>query len=384
MTEFDLVLDECIDSMRRGHSVEQCLALHPEHAAQLEPLLRAAEATRTAYSFQPSETAMRRARAHLEKALLESSDRRRESTLRSVFGGLLRPRPMPVAAIASLAVIALTALLLVWPTLTSPTGLSPDTPPTTEPPAGNGERLPPVDPGDGPGVPDPPEPSDQAMTVVAAHEDGNFIFYLSDEPNHIGDFETLAVTISTVMLKPQEDDPWITFDVTQQSADLVQLQGDRSLELWRGNVPEGTYTNVFLYIEHVEGILAATGEAITLGLPSSRLHLNLTFDVVSGALTEFVFDITVRRAGPPGTTNYLLLPQVSASGTGRNIERVELPHYLTHEAQGQPDNTQEPQDRPSENRRRTEPPGNPVTDHVIAGTGLTSAIIPRFSWHLPS
>ena len=48
MAEFDQVLDECIDRLLRGESLEDCLKDYPEHAEQLGPLLRTAAVAREA------------------------------------------------------------------------------------------------------------------------------------------------------------------------------------------------------------------------------------------------------------------------------------------------------------------------------------------------
>ncbi len=40
--DFDSALDRCLDALITGESIESCLALFPEHAAELEPLLLAA------------------------------------------------------------------------------------------------------------------------------------------------------------------------------------------------------------------------------------------------------------------------------------------------------------------------------------------------------
>ena len=42
--QFDHLLNECIDRLLRGESLEQCLQRYPEHAVRLEPLLRVAQA----------------------------------------------------------------------------------------------------------------------------------------------------------------------------------------------------------------------------------------------------------------------------------------------------------------------------------------------------
>ena len=45
---FDTILDECVDRVNRGESIEDCLAGYPEHAEELEPLLSAMFDTRSA------------------------------------------------------------------------------------------------------------------------------------------------------------------------------------------------------------------------------------------------------------------------------------------------------------------------------------------------
>jgi hypothetical protein len=50
---FEDILNECIDRMLQGESVEQCLARCPEQARELEPLLRTAQAAREASAIEP-------------------------------------------------------------------------------------------------------------------------------------------------------------------------------------------------------------------------------------------------------------------------------------------------------------------------------------------
>jgi len=52
-SEFENILDECLERMIKGETVEDCLAWHPEHAAELEPLLRTALETREAIAIGP-------------------------------------------------------------------------------------------------------------------------------------------------------------------------------------------------------------------------------------------------------------------------------------------------------------------------------------------
>jgi hypothetical protein len=52
-SEFENILDECLERMIKGETVEDCLAWHPEHADELEPLLRTALETREAIAIRP-------------------------------------------------------------------------------------------------------------------------------------------------------------------------------------------------------------------------------------------------------------------------------------------------------------------------------------------
>ena len=55
--DFDRILDECVDRINRGEKLEDCLDNYPEHAKELQPLLRVMVDTQRTYTFQPSPTA---------------------------------------------------------------------------------------------------------------------------------------------------------------------------------------------------------------------------------------------------------------------------------------------------------------------------------------
>jgi hypothetical protein len=66
MKRFEDVLHQCLDELQDGVStLDECLARHPEHAAQLEPLLRTAARIRKGGMIQPSPAFKARARARL-------------------------------------------------------------------------------------------------------------------------------------------------------------------------------------------------------------------------------------------------------------------------------------------------------------------------------
>jgi hypothetical protein len=56
-TEFEAILDRCIDDIAEGASIEECLQAHPDQAADLEPLLRLASVSyeRTAAVAPPAD-----------------------------------------------------------------------------------------------------------------------------------------------------------------------------------------------------------------------------------------------------------------------------------------------------------------------------------------
>lgn len=50
---FEKILDECLERLIQGESIEECLARYPEQAVELEPLLKAALTVREASALKP-------------------------------------------------------------------------------------------------------------------------------------------------------------------------------------------------------------------------------------------------------------------------------------------------------------------------------------------
>ncbi len=73
---FDNILNECLERLLRGETIEQCLQDYPEQAAELEPLLRTALAAKRASAIQPRAEFKARARYQLQSALQEMESRR--------------------------------------------------------------------------------------------------------------------------------------------------------------------------------------------------------------------------------------------------------------------------------------------------------------------
>jgi hypothetical protein len=204
---------------------------------------------------------------------------------------------------------------------------------------------------------------------------GTVQFYISDQPSAINDFEHLNVTITQVGFKqadgdeenetetneteesddtetetpnstaePETDDgddadeedveeaesdddsdadddseagDWETYDVDNRTVDLTRLQGANATQLTSMNVSNGTYTKVFVYVSEINATLE-NGEQVNVKLPSEKLQLNTEFTVGNGEAVDFVFDITVKKAGNSG--KYILQPVVSESGTSEDVE----------------------------------------------------------------
>jgi hypothetical protein len=63
--EFDSVLENCLDRLVQGETLQACLSRYPEHAAELEPLLSVATRVKRGAQLRPSPAFKTRARAQL-------------------------------------------------------------------------------------------------------------------------------------------------------------------------------------------------------------------------------------------------------------------------------------------------------------------------------
>jgi hypothetical protein len=157
----------------------------------------------------------------------------------------------------------------------------------------------------------------QTPTGPIPNPEGNFAFLISDEVNAIGDFESLYISISKIGLKlGGESGQWVEFDPEVEQVNLTLLPGDETQEIWRGNVPEGEYTKVFIQVADVTGILKETGQTVEVILPSQKLQISISFQITAGSVTSFTYDLTVVATGNQQSgIKYILKPQVGESGT---------------------------------------------------------------------
>jgi hypothetical protein len=272
MTEdFNRILDECIDRINHGDNLADCLSDYPAYSERLKPLLESMHNIQKTYTFTPSADTKRAARQKFHAAM----DKRRQMISIPAFLKVIS-RPAVWATVAVL-VLAIVSVLVIRPLL-NPTTL----------------------------IPSP---------------DGNFAFLISDEPNDIGDFESLNVTISRVELQSVGSVKRLQFTPETKTVDLTQLQGEQTQEIWRGDVPAGQYSHVFIYVSQVKGKLESTGHIIDVKLPSNKLHMSVPFEVTADTFTSFTFDITVVATGNSG--KYILKPQIGESGAQQEQEPLE-------------------------------------------------------------
>ncbi len=289
--DFDRILDECVDRINRGERLEACLADYPDYADQLEPLLQAILQTQEAASFVPSASAKRAARQRFNDAL-EELERKREE--RQPLFSWLPGWSKVWATAAAVILIALAGYFGLRPVLFP------------------GEVTP--EPGPVPVTPSPqPTP------------EGNFVFLISDDVNAIGDFTSLDISISKIgLLLGGDTEQWIEFEPLVEKVDLTLVQGDKTQEIWRGNVAEGQYTKVFIYVDSVSGILEETGQEVEVNLPSNKLHMSKPFQVTVDTVTSFTYDLTVIATGSPQSgIKYTLQPQIGQSGANYKPSRAK-------------------------------------------------------------
>jgi hypothetical protein len=78
----ETILDTCLYQVEEGEaSVEECLALYPDHAAELEPLLKAATKLSRARDVVPDPSYRMRARSQLNTYMLQHPQRKRVSPI---------------------------------------------------------------------------------------------------------------------------------------------------------------------------------------------------------------------------------------------------------------------------------------------------------------
>jgi hypothetical protein len=78
MTDFEQILEECLDAIKSGASLDECLARYPEHAVRLKPLLHAATRLERGQELKPSPIQKARIRSNLTRHIKSNPRRKRK------------------------------------------------------------------------------------------------------------------------------------------------------------------------------------------------------------------------------------------------------------------------------------------------------------------
>jgi len=169
-----------------------------------------------------------------------------------------------------------------------------------------------------------PTPSPEPAPAPSPQPEVNFRLLISDDVNAIGDFASLNVTISSVGVhKGGEPGEWLEFPPATEELDLVLLQGENAQEIWSGNLSDGEYNKVFIYVTDINGVLKTGEPAENIKLPSEKLHINTHFSIPEDSPVSFVFDLTVVAAGNEKSgVKYILKPVISESGPKQKFNEV--------------------------------------------------------------
>ncbi len=284
---FNNILDECIDRINKGDTLEQCLADNTEFAQQLEPLLRVIFQARESYPFTPSINTKEEARQRFNTALEKLEQKRFEK--QSLFSRLFA-RPVIWATVTGVIVLAIAAYVLFKPSLL----------PSEQPPGF---------------IENPVTDQPVSDTIPVPNPEGNFIFLISDDVNAIEEFSSVNISISKIGLQSAgyvDSDEWIEFIPEIREVDLTLVKGEKTKQIWRGDIPISQYNNIFIYVDEVYGVLKDTEQEIEIKLPSNKIHISKPFSIGENEIVSFTFDMTVIKAGSSG--QYILQPQIGESG----------------------------------------------------------------------
>lgn len=278
--DIDIILDECIDRLTAGASVEECLRLHPDFADELQPLLEAAAQSLATAGPVATSAGKARGRQRLlqERARLDSG--RSEAAV--PFFQRLFAQPKLWAPIAACLLVALLTYGLVAtftgdesPSTTaiatpSPTPMptvptttpseSPGSTPTASPvepitptPAGTPDATPVPTPDASPSpLPTPTaSPTTPSPTIIASA--GLLEIRVTDAP--APEISGIRMTISDIQIHKggggDDEAGWETVVSGSKTFELLELRGIEEV-LGSQALEPGHYTQIRLNVEEVK------------------------------------------------------------------------------------------------------------------------------------
>ncbi|MBR9680188.1 MAG: DUF4382 domain-containing protein [Candidatus Altiarchaeota archaeon] len=150
----------------------------------------------------------------------------------------------------------------------------------------------------------------------------NFRLLISDAPADIGDFDYLIVHLSkTRIFRIDGGESGFEEKEIDASVDLTKLVGEASAEVLSTELEPGRYSKIELYVSSVDA--KAGNSTANVMVPSNKLQIVNSFEVLENETTTFVFDINVVRKGLGN--EYNLIPVISKSGVvGKDLGENEV------------------------------------------------------------
>lgn len=157
---------------------------------------------------------------------------------------------------------------------------------------------------------------------------------------------------------------WRTYEAGNRTVDLTELRGANATHLGNLTVPGGKYDAVVVHVGTINATLQ-DGTQVRVKLPSDTLKLNKGFEMGANQSVDFVFDITVRKAGNSG--KYVLQPVISQSGTSVPI------HDVDHEGHGKA--SEHENGKNSEHDNKSADNGGDGEHHQADGADLNASFV---------
>lgn len=307
--DFDKILDECIDRINSGQSVEECLNLYPEFAVELEPSLRAISDFQSEVAFVPSETAKLKGRQQFlqERARLDAE--RHESNvpfLQRFFGQPKLWAPVAAALIVILLGFGFSSMFgsddgdepiaVITPTDTpdstlTATSITPDGSPTASPEV-SPDALPDMTPIVTPEITPDASPSPSEPIVVASL--GILEMRVTDAPAEYTDVYVTVSGIEVHRAGSDEESGWETIVEDSRTFELLELRGIEEV-LGSNEIETGHYTQIRM--EVTECIVTMTsGEIRNADVPSGKLKFVSSFDIEEAETTIVTLDIDAEKS----------------------------------------------------------------------------------------
>jgi hypothetical protein len=270
-SEFDLILDNCLDRLNNGHTLDSCLGNYPEFVEELEPLLTTASEFQARSLFMPSEAARRKGRVRLQQTIKEiewKHNKPKETLLQWFLGQPKLWIPVTVTILLLFLSFGLAKAFL---------GATNDGPATTVIASGtSSENYTP-----------PPIVTDTGVLEIR----------VTDAPAY--DISAVHVTISNIEVhrvdqsnatnnqESAEGTGWETAIEESKTFELLELRGINAV-LYSIEFEAGRYDQIRMNIEEV--MVTFDGKTISARLSGDQLEVTGSFEIEDSTRTVVTMD----------------------------------------------------------------------------------------------